>query len=88
MCPPFPEAVAVTEPRSHHLECRLLRSDGSEWTVEELLLSRERILVTAILRNGAVPSGRLEMEPLEPEDELVWVDDGGDVVRRIPGAEG
>lgn len=78
----------MTDSPSQHLECRLLRPNGSEWDVEELLLSRERMLVTATHRNGPASADRLEAEPLDPEDELIWLDDGGEVVRRIPGAAG
>lgn len=70
-------------------ECLLIREDGTRWTVEELELSRRRFRVTARRRAEAeAEAERLASEPLTATDELRWLNDEGEEVARIRGAEG
>jgi hypothetical protein len=68
-------------------ECLLIREDGTRWTVESLELSRRRFRVTARRREGQADIERLDSEPLTPEDELRWLDEDGQEVARVRGAD-
>ena len=63
------------------VECRLVRTDGTEWLVSELDVEGTDVRVTG--RSRARPAETIEDESLDRGDMVEWVDADGEVLWRL-----
>lgn len=62
-------------------ECRLVRTDGTEWLVSELDVEGTDVRVTG--RSRGRPAETVEDESLDRGDMVEWVDAEGEVLWRL-----